>query len=117
MSREYNIPTDLEKYIYCSQILQAEGIRFGIETHRRMNPICMGTLFWQLNDCWPVASWSSRDYFGNWKALHYTAQDVFAPISLSLEKTKNNSLNICAISDITNCTDTLVINTYSLSGK
>jgi len=117
MQREYNVPEKFEKFVYASQILQAEGMRIGLESHRRSQPYCMGTLYWQLNDCWPVASWSSRDYFGNWKALHYTAQDVFAPISLSLEKTENNSFNIWAISDTTNCTDTLLINTYSLEGK
>ena len=117
MQREYNVPEKFEKFVYASQILQAEGMRIGLEAHRRSQPYCMGTLYWQLNDCWPVASWSSRDYFGNWKALHYTAQDVFAPISLSLEKTENNSFNIWAISDTTNCTDTLLINTYSLKGK
>jgi len=116
MTREFNVPKDFRKFVYASQILQANGMRIGLESHRRNQPYCMGTLYWQLNDCWPVASWSSRDYFGNWKALHYTAHDVFAPISLSLEKTKNNSFNIWAISDTTNCADTLLINTYSLEG-
>jgi beta-mannosidase len=116
MQRGYNIPDKFEKFVYASQILQAEGMRIGLEAHRRSQPYCMGTLYWQLNDCWPVASWSSRDYFGNWKALHYTAQEVFAPISISLEKTKNNNFNIWVISDTTNCTDTLLINTYSLKG-
>ena len=117
MAREFNVPKDFKKFIYASQVLQAEGMRIGLEAHRRSQPYCMGTLYWQLNDCWPVASWSSRDYYGNWKALHYTAQDVFAPISISLEKTENNSFNIWIISDTTNCTDTLIINTYSLEGR
>jgi beta-mannosidase len=117
MGREFNVPKDFKKFIYASQVLQAEGMRIGLEAHRRNQPYCMGTLYWQLNDCWPVASWSSLDYYGNWKALHYTAQDVFAPVSLSLEKTKNNSFNIWVISDTTNCTDTLLIGTYSLEGK
>ena len=117
MEKEFNVPKDFKKFIYASQVLQAEGMRIGLEAHRRSHSYCMGTLYWQLNDCWPVASWSSLDYYGNWKALHYTAQDVFAPISLSLEKTKNNSFNIWVISDTTNCTDTLLINTYSLEGR
>ena len=117
MAREFTVPKDFKKFIYASQVLQAEGMRIGLEAHRRSQPYCMGTLYWQLNDCWPVASWSSRDYYGNWKALHYTAQDAFAPISLSLEKTKNNNFNIWVISDTTNCTDTLLINTYSLEGR
>lgn len=117
MAREYNVPKDFKKFIYASQILQANGMQIGLEAHRRSQPYCMGSLYWQLNDCWPVASWSSRDYFGHWKALHYTVQDVFAPISLSLEKTNNKSFNIWAVSDTTNYTDTLLISTYSLKGK
>lgn len=117
MQREYNVPEKFEKFVYASQILQAEGMRIGLEAHRRSQPYCMGTLYWQLNDCWPVASWSGRDYYGNWKALHYTAQDAFAQISLSLEKTENNSFNIWIVSDTTNCSDTLLINTYSLKGE
>jgi beta-mannosidase len=117
MAREFNVSKDFKKFIYASQVLQAEGMRIGLEAHRRSQSYCMGTLYWQLNDCWPVASWSSRDYFGNWKALHYTAQDVFAPIAISLEKTKNNSFNIWIISDTTNCYDTLLVSTFSLEGK
>ena len=117
MEREYNIPRDFKRFIYASQILQANGMQIGLEAHRRNQPYCMGTLYWQLNDCWPVASWSSRDYFGNWKALHYTAQDVFAPIALSLEKSKENIFNVWAISDTTSFSDTLLIRTYSLDGE
>ena len=117
MSREYNVPKDFEKFIYTSQILQANGMRIGLEAHRRNQPYCMGSLYWQLNDCWPVASWSSIDYYGNWKALHYTVKDVFAPISISIEKNKNKNFNIWVISDTTNFIDTLVINIYSLNGK
>ena len=117
MSREYNVPKDFEKFIYTSQILQANGMRIGLEAHRRNQPYCMGSLYWQLNDCWPVASWSSIDYYGNWKALHYTVKEVFAPISISIEKNKNNTFNIWVISDTTNFIDTLVINIYSLNGK
>ena len=68
----------LEDYVYVSQLLQAWGTGYGIFQHIKQQPHCMGTLFWQLNDCWPVASWSSIDYYGNWKALHYRAQALFA---------------------------------------
>ena len=67
----------LEDYVYVSQLLQAWGVGYGIFEHLRQQPHCMGTLYWQLNDCWPVASWSSIDYYGNWKALHYRAQALF----------------------------------------
>ena len=117
MAREYYVQKDFEKFIYASQILQANGMRIGLESHRKNQPYCMGTLYWQLNDCWPVASWSSRDYFGNWKALHYTAQDVFAPISLSLNL-KNDELRIWGIYDFEKeIEDTLIIEIWNLEGE
>ena len=67
----------LEDYCYVSQLLQAWGTGDGIFQHIKQQPHCMGTLYWQLNDCWPVASWSSIDFYGNWKALHYRAQALF----------------------------------------
>jgi beta-mannosidase len=66
-------------------VLQAEGIRYGVEHWRRSMNRVSGTLYWQLNDCWPVASWSSIDYFGRWKALHYAARRFYAPLLLSVE--------------------------------
>jgi beta-mannosidase len=115
MQRQYPVPSDFDKFIYTSQILQAEGMRIGLEAHRRNQPYCMGTLYWQLNDCWPVASWSSRDYYGNWKALHYTVQDIFSPISLSLHKDKEGFINLWAISDFDSTfTDTLIIEVYNI---
>lgn len=67
----------LEDFVYVSQLLQAWGTGYGIYQHLKQQPHCMGTLYWQLNDCWPVASWSSIDYYGNWKALHYRAQALY----------------------------------------
>ena len=71
--------------VYLSLVLQAEGIRYGVEHWRRYPSRVSGILYWQLNDCWPVASWSSLDYFGRWKALHYAARRFFAPLLLSIE--------------------------------
>ena len=68
----------LEDFCYVSQLLQAWGTGYGIFQHLLQQPHCMGTLFWQLNDCWPVASWSSIDCYGNWKALHYRARDLYS---------------------------------------
>ena len=118
MNREYNQPVDFEKFIYASQILQGEGMRIGLEAHRRSQPYCMGTLYWQLNDCWPVASWSSIDYYGNWKALHYVAKDVFSPIALSITKNKDNNYSLWIMSDKQqSITDTLIINSYNIDGE
>jgi len=83
MDAWFREPKDFESYLYVSQVLQAEGVRTAIEAHRRAMPMCMGSLYWQLDDCWPVASRSSIDYYGKWKALHYTAKRCFAPIIVS----------------------------------
>ena len=64
--------------LYLSQVQQAVAIKTAVEGWRALRPVCMGTLYWQLNDCWPVASWSSIDYYGNWKALHYRVRELFS---------------------------------------
>jgi beta-mannosidase len=84
----FRLPKDFESLVYLSMVLQAEGIRYGVEHWRRHPDRVAGILYWQLNDCWPVASWSSLDYFGRWKALHYTARRFFAPVMLSIEDTQ-----------------------------
>ena len=89
MKRDYKIPTSDEDYIYVSQLLQAKGIVMGIEAQRRAKPYNMGTLYWQLNDCWPAISWSSIDYFGNWKALQYKAKKAFENVLILTVKSKN----------------------------
>lgn len=76
---------NLPRYVYLSQLCQAFGTGMGIEAHRVRKGHCWGTLYWQLNDCWPVASWSSIDYYGNWKALHYAAKRLFAPLAVLSE--------------------------------
>jgi beta-mannosidase len=83
MARDFEIPDDFEDFVYISQLLQARGIRMGIEAQRRAAPFCMGSLYWQLNDCWPVASWSSIDYFGRRKALYYYVKRAYEPILVS----------------------------------
>jgi len=98
MDMYYNTPTDFENYVYVSQVLQAEGGRVAVEAHRSNMPFCMGSLFWQIDDCWPVASWSSIDYYGNWKALHYYARRFYLP-ALICPRVKNDSLIISIASD------------------
>jgi beta-mannosidase len=81
----FRLPKDFPSLVYLSMVLQAEGIRYGVEHWRRHMDRVAGTLYWQLDDCWPVASWSSLDYFGRWKALHYAARRFYAPLLLSIE--------------------------------
>jgi beta-mannosidase len=83
----FRMPKDFPSLVYLSLVLQAEGIRYGVEHWRRNMHRVSGTLYWQLNDCWPVASWASLDYFGRWKALHYSARHFYAPVLLSVEDT------------------------------
>lgn len=98
MALYYNEPKDFEELVYKGLVLQGMGIRHGIEAHRRNRPFCMGTLYWQLNDSWPVVSWSGIDYYGNWKALHYQTRRAYAPILLNAIK-EGNQLNIYVMSD------------------
>ena len=83
VSRQYRFPKDQDALIYLSQLNQGECMRVGVEHYRRSMPRCMGALYWQLNDCWPVASWSSLEFSGRWKALHYLARRFFAPALVS----------------------------------
>lgn len=116
MNRNFQIPTEFQDYIYISQLLQAEGIKTAIEAHRRAMPYCMGSLYWQLNDCWPVISWSSLDYYGNWKALHYQAKRSFDKLLVSIEQ-QEDSLNIYIVSDLLAPLDgTLKIELLNFSG-
>ncbi|WP_396218251.1 glycosyl hydrolase 2 galactose-binding domain-containing protein [Flavobacterium sp.] len=89
MTRDFPVPTSMEKYNYVSQLLQAYGMKIAIEAHRLAKPYCMGSLYWQLNDCWPVTSWSTLDYYGNWKAAHYQVKESFAPIYLAVTENEN----------------------------
>jgi beta-mannosidase len=83
MLREYRQPKDFSSFVYLSQVQQAEIIKIGAEHLRRQRPRTMGSLYWQLNDCWPVASWASIDYYGRWKALHYYARRFYDDVLIS----------------------------------
>jgi len=83
----YRYPEQFDHLLYASQLLQADAIRYGVEHWRRNRGRCMGAIYWQLNDIWPVASWASLDYFGRWKALHYYAKRFFAPVMISCNET------------------------------
>jgi len=98
--KDYPEPKDFASFFYVSQVLQAEGIKIGAEHFRRSRPETMGSIFWQLNDCWPVASWSSIDYYGRWKALQYYARRFYAPILVS-PHVEDGSLKVYIVSDKT----------------
>jgi beta-mannosidase len=98
MNRDFKVPVKFEDYVYVSQLLQAEGMKTAIEAHRRAMPYCMGTLYWQFNDCWPVTSWSSIDYYGRWKAMHYQAKKSFENLIVSINE-KPEVIEIFLIND------------------
>lgn len=87
LSENLRYPKDLTHLLYASQVLQGMAIKYGVDHWRQNRGRCMGTLYWQINDDWPAPSWSSIDYFGRWKALHYMAQKFYAPhaVSMTLE--------------------------------
>ncbi|MCH5232386.1 MAG: glycoside hydrolase family 2 protein [Muribaculaceae bacterium] len=114
---DYNSPKDFKSMLYLSQVLQGDAIKRAIESHRRDKGYNMGTLFWQHNDCWPVASWSSRDYYGNWKAQHYLAKKAYRDVLVS-PMVKNDSLNVTLVSDANNrLKGKLVVSSYNLNGN
>ena len=96
--KDYSEPKDFASFLYVSQVLQAEGIKIGAEYFRRLRPETMGSIFWQLNDCWPVASWSSIDYYGRWKALQYYARRFYAPVLVS-PHVEDGALKVYIVSD------------------
>ena len=84
LADNYLYPHSFPMLVYASQLLQADAIKYGVEHFRRERGYCMGSLYWQFNDCWPVASWSSVDSFGRYKALHYAAKKFYAPVAMGL---------------------------------
>ncbi|MDG1398810.1 MAG: glycoside hydrolase family 2 protein [Polaribacter sp.] len=117
MKRDYKVPLNAEDYIYISQLLQAKGIIMGIEAQRRAKPYNMGTLYWQLNDCWPAISWSSIDYFAKWKALQYKAKKAFENVLIS-STIKNETVKTFIINDtFKNIKDNLKLTIINFKGK
>ena len=98
MDMYYHEPRNFEDFVYIGLVMQGNGMEESVEAMRRGRPYCMGALYWQINDDWPVVSWSSIDYYGNWKAQHYRMRDVLAPLALGVEF-KDNQLNYYTLSD------------------
>ncbi|GLS25164.1 beta-mannosidase [Marinibactrum halimedae] len=132
MENEFHTPKDFESLLYLSQVQQAMGLKMAFDAHRSAMPFCMGSLYWQLNDTWPAASWSGIDYFGRWKALHYQAKRSFTPQSLVVTQTvvtqtestttsdselKDQTLKVQCISDaLTPITGTLRLTLLDFEG-
>lgn len=114
---EYRQPKNFPAFLYMNHVLQGDAIKTAIEAHRRDMPYCMGTLFWQHNDCWPVASWASRDYYGRWKAQHYYSREAFRDLLVS-PIAEDGKLNVYVVSDrLAPCRATLEVKVMKLTGE
>lgn len=112
----YKKPKDFEAYLYVSQVQQAFGMGIAFEAHRRAMPHCMGTLYWQINDCYPVTSWSSVDSYGKWKALHYKTRELYKEVMLS-PYVSEEKLDIYVVSDrLTDIHSQFKLKLYNLKG-
>ncbi len=98
MERYYHTPKNFEDFVYIGLVMQGRGMSLGMKAHRRNRPFCMGSLYWQLNDSWPVVSWSGIDYYGNWKAMHYHARDAFKPLTINVYE-ENGKIEFFSLSD------------------
>jgi beta-mannosidase len=98
LSRYFRFPENFEHFLYLSQVQQAMAMKTAVEYWRSQRPVCMGALYWQLNDVWPVASWSSIEYGGKWKLLHYLAKRFFQPVHL-LAFIKEDKLELWGVND------------------
>ncbi|WP_281616007.1 glycoside hydrolase family 2 protein [Flammeovirga sp. SubArs3] len=118
VTKEFDVNgKNFEKVVYASQLYQAYDLKFAIETHRRKMPHCMGSLYWQVNDCWPVASWASIDYLGNWKASHYRIQEAYQPV-ISSVSFDDETFNVYVVSDLLKeMKATLKVEVMDLSGQ
>ncbi|MDR2868563.1 MAG: hypothetical protein LBV46_03370 [Bacteroidales bacterium] len=117
MQQYFHRPNNLEDFVYLSQLTQAIGVGAALETFRLKTPYCMGALYWQLNDCWPVASWSSIDYYGNKKALHYEVARQFAPTIIACDSFFHDGTNIYLVSDNTLESGKIVMQLVDFKGK
>ena len=99
-TRYFRVPEGFENFVYLSQVQQALAIRTAVQHWRRLRPHCMGTLYWQLDDNWPVASWSSLEYGGKWKLLHYAARRFFRPVSAFLLPGEGGTVEAWAVNDL-----------------
>ncbi len=117
IARYYKVPDNFEDFVYVSQLMQAEGVKFAVEAHRGNMPYTMGTLYWQINDCWPTMSWASVDYFGRWKALHYVVKKAYQSVYPIIFRDKNE-IKVKVANDRINSEKAIIVSTlYDFSGK
>ncbi len=109
MDMYYHEPKSFEDFVYIGLIMQGNGMEEAVEANRRGRPYCMGALYWQINDDWPVVSWSSIDYYNNWKSQHYKMRNVFAPLALGVEF-RDNKISYYTMSDFLHDTNNLTLN-------
>ena len=109
---------DFETFIYYSQLTQAKAVSIAISGHRTDWPRCAGTIYWQVNDCWPAPTWSSIDYYGNWKALHYEVRKDYENTAVVAVERKLNQKEFYLVSDWTEAYQTdICFDFYDLNGK
>lgn len=108
MDMYYHEPSNFEDFVYVGLVMQGNGMEESVEAMRRGRPYCMGSLYWQINDSWPVVSWSSIDYYGNWKTMHYRMRNVLAPLAVGM-KLNGTSLDFYTLSDYLTDTKDLIL--------
>jgi beta-mannosidase len=98
MFRYFRFPVDFPNFVYLSQVQQGMAIKTAVTHWRSLKPHCQGTLYWQLNDTWPVCSWAGLDYGGNWKLLHHMAQRFYASVTV-VAVPKDGAITLKAVND------------------
>lgn len=117
-TRYFRMPNGFENFLYLSQVQQAVAIKTAVEHWRHLQPVCMGTVYWQLNDNWPVASWSSLEYSGAWKQLHYHAKRFFNPALGCAFNNKKDEVEIWAVSEMSKrASATMIATLFDFQGK
>ena len=117
-SRYFRYPSTFDHQVYLSQIQQALAITTAVEYWRSRRPVCMGALYWQLNDLWPVASWSSIEYGGTWKPLHYAAKRFYAPVLITMQEEPEGNYEVYGVNDTSVAhTGTLTVERIAFTGE
>jgi beta-mannosidase len=117
MFRNFRFPMDFGNFVYLSQIQHGLAMKMAVEYWRSLKPHCMGTLYWQLNDTWPVASWSGLDHGGSWKLMHYMARRFYAPVLVTARRDEDEFV-VSAVDDLpTHFETTVEVQSVSVEGN